>query len=315
VPSPDSLFANGKLPLFIVGQQLWEGDTSVSDTASLEITPLIQTGDNKYEHHPLSVGETGSFPAGMMGNLAGELLITIGMGSLIVDEFTDLVFRANYNATMCRLKGWNPEKPCPKPIPVKGKIVKAFAGTRLPGNLMLIERTPGTEMYRKAAERALSEWSTSTSESASSPGSESTAPGTSDSAGGTIGDCVCTCEEREQTILLGEGVKARTEAGEEVAAGEIMSLMRCSTTCRREYMICIMEEDEREKEAEEALLKKQAKPTEECDCGCDALAKFTRKREQFEAEFKPGDMSQMDEIMSMTTCFQTCMSEFMNCQQ
>ena len=42
---------------------------------------------------------------------------------------------------------------------------------------------------------------------------------------------------------------------------------------------------------------------------------MTRRKDQFEAEFKPGDMSQMNEIMSMTTCFQTCMSEFMNCPQ
>ena len=130
-----------------------------------------------------------------------------------------------------------------------------------------------------------------------------------------VGDCACTCDEREETILLGESIKARTEAGEDVAAGEIMGLMRCSSACQREYMICVMEEAEREKEAEEALRKKQAPPTEECNCSCDRLAEMTRRQEQFEAEFKPGDMSQMNEIMSMTTCFQTCMSEFMNCPQ
>ena len=251
----------------------------------------------------------------MMGNLAGEPLVAIGVGSLVVDEFTDLVFRASYNGTMCRLKGWNPEKPCPNPIPVSGKVVKAFAGTRLPGNHMVIERTPGTEMYRKAAENALSGWSSSTSDS-ESPGSESTAPGgTSSGRGETFGECACTCEEREKTILMGESIKARTESGEDVAAGEIMSLMRCNSACQQEYMICVMEEAEREKEAEEALRKKQVPPTEECTCSCDTLAEMTRRKEQFEAEFKPGDMSQMNEIMSMTTCFQTCMNEFMKCPQ
>jgi hypothetical protein len=306
---------NGKLSNIIVGQQLWEGDNSASDVSSMILMPAKQVGNNEYEPYALSVGETGSFPALITASVAEEPLVATSIGSLMVDEFTDLVLRASFNGTVCRLKGWNPKKPCPKPIQVSGKIVKAFAGTRLPGNHMIIERTPGTEMYRKAAVRALSGWSGSTSVS-SSPGSGTTVAGTSSSAGGVIGGCACTCKEREDILLLGEAIKLRTEAGEDVAVGEIMSLTRCSSTCRREYMICVMEEDQREKAAEEALrIKQAAAASGQCDCGCDAFAELKLRSDQLMANFKPGDTGPQDEIASLTTCFQSCMSEFMSCAQ
>ena len=84
-------------------------------------------------------------------------------------------------------------------------------------------------------------------------------------------------------------------------------------------MVCVMEDNEREEAAEAAaLLKKSLEAAGECDCGCDALAKYVSRGKQLQAKIKPGSQSssnEINEIKSMSTCFQTCMSEFMNCKQ
>ena len=291
---------------------LWEGDSSVSDVSGLTMFPARQTGNNKYEAYPLSIGETGSFPVSMTGGIADDVLIGTGLGTLLVDEFTDLVFRASYNGTLCRLKEWKPNKEhCPNPISVSGNIIKAFAGTRLPGNYMVIERTAGTEMYRKAAERALSEWSSSSSDP-ESPGSGPTAPGTSSTTGETLKDCLCTCEERADSILRGEDIKTRRAAGEEIAAGEIMGLMRCASTCQREYTICALDEDEKEKAVR--ATRQEIKP-DDCDCSCTALNDLQSRTAELVQALQSGNPSAMEEMQKLGQCMPICQSELMNCAQ
>jgi len=303
---------NGKLLSFHVGWGLWEGDNSAADISSVAMFPAIETGNGKYEGHPLSVGETGSFPGSISGSMSEEGLIGTSMGTLMVDEFTDLVFRASFNGTLCRQTEWRPDKEyCPNPIPVSGKIIKAFAGSRLPGNSMIIERTPGTEMYRKAAERSLSEWSTSTSESAP-PASDTSTTGTSSGTGGAFGECACTCEERDATNRQGEDLKARREAGEDVAVGDIMGLMRCSSTCQREYMICIMEENKKE-EALEA--KHQSTKPDDCDCSCTALNGLQSRTTELLQALQSGSPSAMDEMQKMGQCMSVCQNELTSCAQ
>jgi len=312
MPSPPQAEAEilGKLATFNVSWQLWEGDNTVSDTAGLVLTPAKVTGTNKYEPYPLSVGETGSYPVAMIGNLAGEPLAGIGMGSLLVEEFTELVFRASYNGTLCRIKEMKPKKECPNPVPVSGQIVKAFAGTRLPGYYMVIERTAGTEMYRKANEQGLAEWSTSSDQPGSS-GSGPTTPGSSSSSGFTIGDCACTCKEREETLQRGEDLDSRREAGEDISAGEIMGLMRCNTSCQREYMICELEKNEKEKEARDTESQKTA--ASECDCSCTSLANLESQTMELLGQFQSGNQSAMDEMRKLGQCISTCQAELMNC--
>ena len=301
--------AHGKLSSIHVGQMLWEGDSSVSDVSGLAMFPARETGNNKYEAYPLSIGETGSFPVSMTGGIADDVLIGTGLGTLVVDEFTDLVFRASYNGTLCRLKEWKPNKEyCPNPIPVSGKIIKAFAGTRLPGNNMVIERTVGTEMYRKAAERALSEWSSSSSDP-EAPGSGPTTPGTSSGERLTL-ECACTCEERANTVLRGEDIKTRHEAGEDTSAGEVMGLMRCASACQREYMICAMEESEQEKAAEAA--RTEINP-DDCDCSCTALNDLQSRTAELVQGLQSGNPSAMDEMQKLGQCMSVCQNEFMSC--
>jgi hypothetical protein len=308
-------FVPGQLSVIIVSQQLWEGGSSLSDSAILTMTPAKQTGDDKIEPISLSVGETGSFLLSMSGMLAGEPLIELSPGALEVQEFTDLTFRARFSGTLCRTRELEPNKACRNPIPVSGYIVKAFAGTRLPGYQMVIERTPGTEMYRKAAEQGLAEWSVSSTDTDSeTPGAASAEPGAPGIEPRSIESCACTCDEREQTTREAEDLKMRKNAGEEIDAGRLMGLMRCHKPCQHEYMICIMDENKSGAEVEDAHPEVAGKPLEKCACTCETLEALTHRKKQLETDFKPGDQASVDEIMAMSNCYQSCMSEFMSCR-
>ena len=94
-----------------------------------------------------------------------------------------------------------------------------------------------------------------------------------------------------------------------------MELTRCTATCRREYMICEFEKTEREKQAEKERREKAAEPTEECSCSCEALEGITERVTQLQSVFRPGDPIQANELKSLSTCFQSCMTEFLECQQ
>ena len=167
-------------------------------------------------------------------------------------------------------------------------------------------------MYRKAAERALSEWSSSSSEP-ESPGSgpTTTNPGTSSGEGVTL-ECACTCEERADTLLRGEDIKTRRAAGEDIAVGEIMGLMRCTSVCTREYAICAMEEDEKEKAVE--ATHQEINP-DDCDCSCTALNDLQSRTAELVQGLQSGNPSAMDEMQKLGQCMPICQSELMNCAQ
>lgn len=309
-------FLPGKLSLILVGQQLWDGNSSASDTLTLSMNPARQTGEDEYELISLDIGDTGSFQVIMTGNLAGEHLSASSLGQLEVEEFTDLTFRARFSGTLCRTREVEPGKECDDPVQASGRIVKAFAGTRLPGNYMTIERTPGTEIYRKAAEQGLAEWSLSTEDAdAETPGGEAPVPTAPGSLPQSFQNCACTCEERAQMNQTAEELKARKDAGEEVGAGEIMGLARCQKPCQREYMMCIMDENDRKDKAKQARVDEDTKLLEKCACTCETLKVLTLRQKQLETELKPGDHAQVNEIMSISSCYQSCMTEFMSCQQ
>ena len=54
---------------------------------------------------------------------------------------------------------------------------------------------------------------------------------------------------------------------------------------------------------------------DDCSCSCDTLDNLNRRQKQLEAELRPGAEAPLNEIMSMSRCFQQCMGEFMGCQQ
>jgi hypothetical protein len=196
---------------------------------------------------------------------------------------------------------------------VSGEIVKAFAGSRLPGRYMVTERTEGTEMYRKANERSLAEWSMPIP-GGSGPGSGESAPGAGGGSGAAIPDCACTCDERSEALRQAEELKAREAAGGDVSAGAIMGLMRCQQQCQSEYMLCVMEEDKArkaQKAAEQAAL--EDKLQEECDCSCEALHAAQGRTEELLKAYGAGEAAALDELQRIGSCMGACQGAMMAC--
>jgi len=298
--------ATGKLGQLVVSQ---------GQAASVVLVPGKLSVNGKLEPQPLNVGDTGEFPMGILsGSLNGEPLVALGPGSLVVEEFTDLVFRASYSGTMCRLKELMGKKmECPNPIPISGQIVKAFVGTRLPGRHMKIERTPGTEMYRKANEKGMAAWSTGIA-APSTPGAGTSASGSSTSSGGSIPDCACSCEEREAIEMAGREMKRREAAGEKLEVSDIMGLNRCTSTCQREYMICAMEQGDRERAVKKEKRKRElAESAKDCDCSCAALRGLESKTATIMGQLQSGDQAAMDEMRKMGACMSVCQDSLMRC--
>ena len=294
-----------------VPERLAQLTVSEGQAASVVIHPLRQLSNGKYEEYALSVGETGDFPAQLtVGNINGEPLAATSIGSLMVEEFTDLVFRASYSGTLCRVAEIRPGKPCPNPVQFSGNIVKAFAGSRLPGRYMRIARTPGTEMYRRAAEAGFAEWGDAMpGESAS--GKDSPVTGAPSRSGDSLTDCACTCEEREATERAAQDMKRREAAGETLEPGEIMRLASCTSPCQRQYMICELEKGKGEKRQAE---KAEVSPApEECDCSCEALGNMESQLSTVLARVEPGDAAAMAEMKRMGQCVALCQDSLVAC--
>lgn len=318
-PPPVPPQSIGKLGSIIVGTAAENAEPPYSTIALL---PGKESTDGKIEAYALSVGETGVFPVSVSGSLNGEPVVNVNLGSLDVQEFTDLVFRARFNAVVCRHRDLQTDKaaqqdPCRNPVPVSGDIVKAFAGSRLPGYHMVAERTEGTEIYRKANEQGMAAWSLPPAETGSTGETGAPPPlGSVGSTANTLPDCSCTCEERAETIKQGEDFKARQAAGEAVGAGMIMGLMRCNQQCQSEYMMCVMAENQEqealEKAAEAAGEEKLAK---ECDCSCAALNSFQTRTEELLQAVQGGSPTAMDEMQRLGNCISVCQDAIFTCAQ
>lgn len=315
-PAPAQV--EGKLAYFTTATS---ADNAESQTAII-LLPARENAQGKLEGYPLSVGEIGTYSLLIQADIDTEPAVSLPGASLLVEEFTDLVFRASYSGMLCRHRDLIPsrpsqpaEKPCRDPFPVSGQIVKAFAGTRLPGRYMVVERTAGTEMYRKTTERGVDEWQEQTlSDGETDPGASP--PGEPSGNGGTLGDCACTCEERAEAERLGENLKRRSEAGEDVSAGAIMGLMRCSTPCRAEYAQCVIAEDRERKvrEAEEAARAEQErKESSSCDCSCEGLRAMQGQTESILREMESGSPTARDELHQLGICMGVCQAELMRC--
>jgi hypothetical protein len=75
-----------------------------------------------------------------------------------------------------------------------------------------------------------------------------------------------------------------------------------------------MDENKSGAEVEDAHPEVAGKPLEKCACTCETLEALTHRKKQLETDFKPGDQASVDEIMAMSNCYQSCMSEFMSCR-
>jgi hypothetical protein len=309
--------AEGKLSSILVGELAGGG---VAAASSVLLLPAKENARGELDSHALSVGETGSFPLMISASINGEPASSLAGSELVVEEFTDLALRARYRGTLCRHRdlelsrpGQPVENPCRNPFPVSGEIVKAFAGSRLPGRYMVTERTEGTEMYRRANESSLAEWSMPTP-GGSGSGSGESAPGAGSGSGAAIPDCACTCDERSEALRQAEELKAREAAGGDVSAGAIMGLMRCQQQCQSEYMLCVMEEDKARKAQEAAeQAAHQGKLKEECDCSCEALHAAQGRTEELLKAYGAGEAAALDELQSLGSCMGACQGAMMAC--
>jgi hypothetical protein len=292
------------------------------DSTAVTVLPAKAGPDGKLEAYPLAVGDTGNFPALINTSVDDEMAISLGDGSIEVMEFSDLVLRARFQATLCRMRDLVPsrpgqpvEDPCRNPFPVSGEAIKGFVGSRLPGNFMLVERTEGTEIYRKAAERGMASWMEPAADGESGDGEQGT-PGSSSGSGGTLGDCLCTCEERNATLQRGEEIKAREAAGESVSPGEVMSLMRCEAPCRSEYMRCEFEaRDEREAQQAAKAEARKAELVEGCDCSCENLRGLESGLESLLNDMAAGKPGAQAELHKAGQCMEVCMEAMMQCSR
>jgi len=284
--------------------------------------PAKENAQGNLEIHPLVVGETGSFPLIITASINGEPAGSVAVNELVVEEFTDLALRARYRGTLCRNRdlvlsrpGQPAQEPCRNPFPVSGEVVKAFAGSRLPGRYMVTEWTEGTEMYRKANERAMAEWSMpAPGGSDSGPGPGVPDPGGSGSNGSALEDCACTCEERSATLQQAQNLKARRAAGEDVPAGAVMGLMRCQSQCQSQYMLCVMEEDEAS-EAQEAAEQaaRERELQNDCDCSCEALKALQGRTEELLRTYQAGNAAALVEMQQIGNCMGVCQGAMMTC--
>jgi len=310
--------AEGKLTFFSTATS---ADNADSQTAVV-LFPARENAQGKLEAHPLSVGETGTYSLLIEADIDTEPAVSLPGSSLVVEEFTDLVFRARYSGTLCLHRDLIPgrpgqpaENPCRNPFPVSGEVVKAFAGSRLPGRYMVTERTRGTEMYRKAGERGVEEWQDGMpGEGASDP--VASPPRGSTGTGGAIGECNCTCEERAETERVGMEMKRRMEAGEEVVPGAVMGLMRCNSPCRAEYAVCAIQEDKARKaqEKEQAARAREAlKDGDACDCSCEGIRAMQGQTEAIMQAMEAGSPTAMGDLQRLGECVSACNEELSKC--
>jgi hypothetical protein len=299
----------GKLATLVVSQAPWDGSGSASDKSSLVLGPLVRK-EKGYEAHPLSIGETGTFPVSLQGNLGGQPLFGIGVGSLQVQEFSDLVFRGRFQGTVCRLKDMKSKTDCQRPVPVSGDIVKAFAGSRLPGHYLRIEDTPGVALYRRLAEQNMGMVARYNPASPSTNAGNASGAGSQGGSTGALSDCTCTCEERETANEAAERLKARRKAGEDIAIGEIMGLTLCVSQCQREYMVCEMEKAERERVAAK---QSRAESPNACDCGCAGMEDLKREMANTQARFQSGQPFSLQAMERFGKCMNACQTEYAAC--
>ena len=304
--------ALGKLSTLTVYVESWEGRLTREEQASLVLTPVAQSGEG-YDARPLQPGDTGAFEVGLHGNLGGVALVGTGLGSLQVQEFTDLAFRATYSGSLCRITDVRPKQTCARPIPVSGEIVKGFPGSRLIGHYMQIEDTPGARIYREAAERFMSGYAQDLAEEPDPAATESGQADPSGSTGGQVADCDCSCDERDATLREAEALKARVDAGEDVGMASLTALTRCSDDCRREYMICEMEAD-RAAAAADAERAGPASDPAACDCSCAGLQDLERRSRNLQEAVNSGREMDAGALEQLGTCLNTCISEYSACR-
>ena len=138
--------------------------------------------------------------------------------------------------------------------------------------------------------------------------------GSATSSGGELDSCACTCDELAATDAAAEEYKTRIAAGEQPSMGELGRLSRCVPVCQREYMVCRMEQADREKEAEEQAREEARNAAGPCDCSCEALAGFDARAKELQSRFAAGGTVSNEALEELVHCAQECQAQHIACR-
>jgi len=242
--------------------------------------------------------------------------------ALVIKLKTDLCKAGPSTARQCETSG------CPVVDNMTGEVNMAFGWRQFattaptdiitPGVRRYVATMPGSwqEAMRFGAGTALPEddWP-------GAPGGNQTSPqgqGGGGSGGQLNGaDCACSCEERKAFEDRGAALKAELDADgdPQAALAEVSGrMMTCNNTCRREYMICIMEEDAARKAEEDAAkARREEALTQACDCSCDALKELMTQGQAMEKDFAAQGRIDLEKIEQISHCMNACQQEMMGC--
>ncbi|WP_133300669.1 hypothetical protein [Seongchinamella sediminis] len=137
------------------------------------------------------------------------------------------------------------------------------------------------------------------------------APRGDDSSG--LVECACTCTERNAFLS-----KLESLAADETSQGAIAMLgaasSGCASQCRREYVICAMDEGRaRRKQEEAARAAQEAKRAAACDCSCDGIDTMLQQSRKLQAVQAAGGAIDMNELMQLSTCMGSCNAQMIQC--
>jgi hypothetical protein len=212
---------------------------------------------------------------------------------------------------------------CPVVEHISGEVNIAFGWRQFNSTAPVDIRTKGVQAYIDSMPDSLAEAmkhgaGTAIPDLSGWPGGEGEGPGgdsgSSSGTGSSLEPCACTCDELAATEAAGEEYKARMAAGQEPTMSEVSNFGRCVSQCQREYLICRMEESDREKEAEEKAREEARQAAEPCDCSCDALAGFDAQVRKFQDQFANGGAVPNDALGELVRCAEECQSEHLACR-
>jgi hypothetical protein len=212
---------------------------------------------------------------------------------------------------------------CPVVEHVSGEVDVSFGWRQFNSTAPVDIRTRGVQAYIDTMPDSLQEalqfgTGTAIPDASLSPGRSGDGPGgdsgSGASAGGGLEACACTCDELAATDAAGEAYKARMAAGEQPSMSEIGHLSRCVPVCQREYMVCRMEQADREKEARELAREEARKAAGPCDCSCEALAEFDARAKELQSRFEAGGAVSDQALQELVRCAQECQSQHLACR-
>jgi len=240
-----------------------------------------------------------------------------------VTRSDESAFRITIDADVCQMGPTTmkqcEESGCPVVEHVSGEVNVAFGWRQFNSTAPVDIRTRGIEAYIDTMPDSLEEAmkfgaGTAVPDTTGEPdegvGDNSGSSGTS----GILEGCACTCDELAANDAAAEEFKARMASGESPSMSEISGFNRCTSTCRREYMICRMEEAEEQKKAEEKAREQARQSAEPCDCSCAALSDFDEQSRDLQNQLATGGNVSTEALQGLIRCAQECQAEHLACR-